>query len=67
MLHGRYFDTDALKFFIGDILSSLFYRDLVVCVQNCCTSHIKDPHMTKKPLILKLKFRSVTFGVIPLS
>ena len=49
MLHRRYLDTDALKFFIGDILSPLFYWDLVVCVcvQNHCTSHIKDSQMTK--------------------
>lgn len=69
ILHGRYLDTDTLKFFIGDILSPLFYLGLIVCVQNHCTSHIKDSHLTKKkknPLILKLKFRSVACGVMPL-
>jgi hypothetical protein len=50
MLHGRYLDTDALKFFIGDVLSPWFYRDLVVCVcaKPLYIAHKRFPNDKKK-------------------
>jgi hypothetical protein len=54
ILHGRYF------------LSPLLF-EISMCAKPFYIPHKKFPNDKKNPLVLKLKFRSVTCGVMPLS